>query len=381
MFNPNTVVPDGMPVYMVRNIADNKWWSIWKEESGSTTIWKRALANVNTSATVYTHTWNETNDIVVGYYIIKKTTPRVSDAPIITAQLFEGALNYKQATSMTLVGSISQLEILENEVNLKVANTDNKVSQLKLEADKITQRVQSTETKVTTVTNDLNNLQIGGKNLLLNSSFTKNKDNWSGSGVIVTEDNKSCTKITGSLKQTYYVQQSILNKVVPNQQYTVSGWVKVKNITFGSTNPTLMFYVDGEYNNNGNVTWYGYGAKYFDRSVTEWQYVTWTFTTDNKLKTANSCYFFVYCRDFTGDVFFYNLKLEKGNKATDWSPAPEDTDNAINNIQIGGRNLMRYSSPELLNNLNIADKWQTGRCTLKADYSGDNHVFDGKKAY
>src|SRR5690625_1271927 len=27
-----------------------------------------------------------------------------------------------------------------------------------------------------------------------------------------------------------------------------------------------------------------------------------------------------------------NIKLEKGNKATDWSPAPEDTDEAISNV-------------------------------------------------
>ena len=42
-----------------------------------------------------------------------------------------------------------------------------------------------------------------------------------------------------------------------------------------------------------------------------------------------------------------NFKIEEGNKATDWSPAPEDaknyTDDAINNIQIGGRNLLPNS--------------------------------------
>lgn len=100
----------------------------------------------------------------------------------------------------------------------------------------------------------------------------------------------------------------------------------------GTTNPVLMYYVDGSYNHNGNSTWYGYGSYEFDRNVTEWQYVTWTFTTDDKLKTAIDCYFFVYCRDFIGDVFFYNLKLEKGNKATDWTAAPEDVDSTISNI-------------------------------------------------
>lgn len=39
-----------------------------------------------------------------------------------------------------------------------------------------------------------------------------------------------------------------------------------------------------------------------------------------------------------------NFKIEEGNKSTDWSPAPEDakiyTDDVINNLQIGGRNLL-----------------------------------------
>ncbi len=35
-----------------------------------------------------------------------------------------------------------------------------------------------------------------------------------------------------------------------------------------------------------------------------------------------------------GIVKFSNFKLEKGNKATDWTPAPEDVDNAINDVKI-----------------------------------------------
>ena len=54
-----------------------------------------------------------------------------------------------------------------------------------------------------------------------------------------------------------------------------------------------------------------------------------------------------------------NLKLEKGNKATDWSPAPEDvteyTDNAVNSIEIGGRNLAVNTSGEDWYSVAIAD--------------------------
>ena len=47
-----------------------------------------------------------------------------------------------------------------------------------------------------------------------------------------------------------------------------------------------------------------------------------------------------------------NFKLEQGNKATAWTPAPEDVDEniqkSINNIQIGGTNLLPNSKPRYL---------------------------------
>src|SRR5699024_9957353 len=53
---------------------------------------------------------------------------------------------------------------------------------------------------------------------------------------------------------------------------------------------------------------------------------TWTFTTQNNTESA-------YIRidhngrknlDGGSTLYFTNIKLEKGNKATDWNPAPED---------------------------------------------------------
>ena len=68
--------------------------------------------------------------------------------------------------------------------------------------------------------------------------------------------------------------------------------------------------------------------------TTAWQKVEWFFktesTSDIKIKFP------------VGQYWFYNTKLEKGNKATDWSPAPEDFDknlaDSVNRVQVGGRN-------------------------------------------
>ncbi len=68
-----------------------------------------------------------------------------------------------------------------------------------------------------------------------------------------------------------------------------------------------------------------------------------------------------------GNVTFARLKLEEGNKATAWSPAPEDTDDsinsvkselnlvpgeisaAVNNVQVGGTNLVRLGALAIVN--------------------------------
>ena len=48
--------------------------------------------------------------------------------------------------------------------------------------------------------------------------------------------------------------------------------------------------------------------------------------------------------DTSGKTFtISNAKAERGNKATDWSPAPEDVDNKIDSIEIGGNNLIPMS--------------------------------------
>lgn len=72
-----------------------------------------------------------------------------------------------------------------------------------------------------------------------------------------------------------------------------------------------------------------------------WKKVSWTFTGDgNTLAT-----FRFECPTATASlpVYFAQVKIEEGNKSTDWTPAPEDVQKNIDNIQIGGRNLLPNS--------------------------------------
>lgn len=208
-------------------------------------------------------------------------------------------------------------------------------AQLKVASDSITAKVTEVKTTADYAKNGIDNLKIGGRNILLNSKLTDNADKWEGVANIkeyITKYNRRCTHFKHTaLKQTKYISQSVLNKLEPNTTYTMSGWVLSENIVKGTTNHTCMFYHSGSYKKDGTSTWFGYGSKAIpiNAGTGIWTRLVWTFTTDDKLNTATGSSIQVHTRDLTGDIYFCDLKLEKGNRATDWTPAPEDAESGI----------------------------------------------------
>ena len=222
-------------------------------------------------------------------------------------------------------------------------------------ADSITSTVKKE------ITTQIDSIEIGTKNILLNSSFTNDANKWSSNNItpeFTTKYGRKCSHVKmTALKTAKYYRQSVLERLEPNTTYTMSGWVLTENIAKGTTEFNLMFYHDGHYNNNGtDNTWYGYGASYFpvNTGTGTWHYQKWTFITDAKLNTATGSDMYIFMRDFTGDVYFSNLKLEKGNKATDWSPAPEDLATADSLADVN--NSLTDATNDLQSNINSTNK-------------------------
>ena len=193
-------------------------------------------------------------------------------------------------------------------------------------------------------------IQIGVRNLLLNSSFEKNSQDWitlyqaSGSNStfeldFITKYNKKCAHFSMSgFNQLKIVGQSILSKLEPNTEYTFSGWVLTENVVQGTTDYFARLHLDGAYTDesgNSQYLTYGNDAPFtVNGGVGKWKYVSYTFTTDEtKLSNAVTLTATVYTRDLTGDIYFCDLKLEKGNKPTDWTPAPEDDERRIASLE------------------------------------------------
>ena len=83
-------------------------------------------------------------------------------------------------------------------------------------------------------------------------------------------------------------------------------------------------------------------------------------------------------------VTISNLKLEKGNKPTDWTPAPEDIESSVDDIQIGGRNLLQEKGIVSFSNPTNFDKSEfkkSGKVTFTASSTNHGFRFDLKKYY
>ena len=225
---------------------------------------------------------------------------------------------------------------------------------------------------------DLDIDSLGGRNILLDGNFTKGFDKWSfnySSGAsmpeIVTEDGIKCCHYIGEIGKASQVRQNILDRIANDevgQRYTVSFDIKLVNYTSGTTNPFLQVYFSGTYDDNGTQKYMGATWGKERPNVEPYNNQGWVHVVVSNIyfayKPINEMWFMIYSRDWSGDLYFTNFKLEHGNKATDWTPAPEDITESIDNISIGGRNLLldtatphssRTDEPQYIGNYTMSD--------------------------
>ena len=163
-------------------------------------------------------------------------------------------------------------------------------------------------------------LQIGGRNLLLDSA-TQSSSAWA-----VKNDNNSGEKYLDSLsykatsawnapKHSY---SNLLNRGVIDydKDYTFSVMLKASNDLQSQGN--LYFYLGASNKNNSQMI-------HVNDIPNHWIQVSVTFRLDKNSEKENdaiSATMTTGCD--SGYVLIAGYKLEQGTKATDWTPAPED---------------------------------------------------------
>ncbi|WP_416149434.1 phage tail spike protein [Salipaludibacillus sp. HK11] len=205
-----------------------------------------------------------------------------------------------QAGRIDLKAEQSSLENLEG----NVTNVTNDLGELSVSVDNINLAVTSLQSEVS-------NIEIGGRNLVLDS-YEMTSDAFYRDNNITryTDEEIPYVTSTGS--------NADLNMILlePNEQYTVSS--DMRNVSSGGL---LLQWYDSH---NGNRVSFAY-ADTEENETDTWKRFSATFTSGD---TPNN-WFCLGLRN--GD--FRRVKLEKGNKATDWTPAPQDVDEAISSVQ------------------------------------------------
>ena len=180
----------------------------------------------------------------------------------------------------------------QDDVNALTKRVVNAETSIKQNSEAIELRATKKE-----VTQSIKDLQIGGRNLLLNSAdLTK----WDQSVGPAIPDSDGYFKVTYDGSSIWWgTRQKVTLKV--GQTYTLSGWCKGNAARlYAYANET------DQYCTEANTTSTG-------------KFLSVTFTP----KQATS--FYIICYAKKGIINYYKLpKLERGNKATDWTPAPED---------------------------------------------------------
>ncbi|HEM5131195.1 TPA: phage tail protein [Streptococcus suis] len=170
-------------------------------------------------------------------------------------------------------------------------------------------------------------------NLLLNSSFNENLNQWEGTGVTIA-DGKA--RITGEFNKTKTIYQSIKSQIINDdvsQVYIAAISVKVTNYVAGSINPYFALYINGAKNDSA-YTWFG--ATYLTPSRLDVvnnkgivQFTT-TFKVNVPRIQIGDIKFHIYARDFTGEVEFEKVSLRRGDIDLGWQASSEDFRNQLN---------------------------------------------------
>lgn len=205
-----------------------------------------------------------------------------------------------------------ELAELTNKVTSNTTKIEQNANAIKLQAQSITE-----------TSNKIDNLQIGGRNLLLSTQTFK--PNFGLNGTLETPIKDTDGFYYVSLRNTWsnYIDQYV--DLILGQTYTISFYAKC------DSNVQLEIKDDGK--NNVALAYAAINSK-------DWKLYSTTFVVTTKKATPKVCFL---TRQDSATIYIKKIKLELGNKNTDWSPAPEDLDSKIDNIQIGGRNLLKNS--------------------------------------
>ena len=232
-------------------------------------------------------------------------------------------------------------------------------------ASVVENKVQETANSFSREISNVRNIiptSVGGRNYITDSKNLNSKNfySWNKWDKSVSEDTIILTKVNGSDTYGFYFNLTDLVKT-QFQNETLTWSIEIK----ASRNMTLS-----------NVGFETNGLRQVD-ITTGWQRISHTF--NNKFTNVFAFVFYNPTANFNnGDKIYIRLpKLEKGNIATDWTPAPEDVETNVNEL-----NTWKQTTSQTLNTVTstLNDTVRHSQLRVGADGIdfGSNKVFNGR---
>lgn len=266
------------------------------------------------------------------------------------------ALNKKvteQGSQITLNKNNIEQKVNKSDFNAlgtRVSNAETKITQnaneiqqraTKSTVDALTGRVTTAESKITQNANSIslkitaseaaniannavNNLQIGGTNLLVNTDFLHNSDYWSGGDVdssVTLQGRNSLRMITSGLTDNSWRGGEQVNtpylSAKQGDTFTISLFSRTDNISSfdnGASMEIRYFNSSG-----GRIMQSGFNIKPSTNNT--WTRFVGTGTCPAGTVKVSAAWFNVR----NGRIWVNGIKLEVGKKATDWTRSPHDS--------------------------------------------------------
>ena len=227
--------------------------------------------------------------------------------------------------------------------------------------NKVQETANSFSREISNVRNSIPT-SVGGRNYVIDSKNLKAKPHWGSNkwDESVDGDTIILTKKDGSDKTGFWFNLTDLVKnQFQNETLTWSIDIKAsKNITLNS----VGFESNGQTEVDVTTNWKRYSYTFVNRFTNYYM-----FTFNNPTTNFNN-----------GDKIYIKLpKLETGNVATDWTPAPEDSQQSINEL-----NRWKQTATETLNTVSsgLNDSLKHSQLRIGADGIdfGSNKVFNGR---
>lgn len=185
-------------------------------------------------------------------------------------------------------------------------------------------KAQAAQDSADATQENLDNLEIGGRNLFKKSD-TFTSGGTGASGITPSIENGLWKIVVASTNGNYlsWNHSNVIEANINDQEDFVFSF-DIKSADANKTKPPTIFFKNG----------FGY-VDCLGSVGSEWTRCYYI----GKWKKVNGIAFHFGWNGLAGTYYIRRLKFEKGNKPTDWTPAPEDDIEAINNAQTTADNI------------------------------------------